>query len=266
MINFDYGNYSYDMHFMEEKFEEQHPDEEFSETQRPVEISETQEQTLSHAIMDFLAYSQIYKRKTWINFRPQMPSIFKQFLEDDLDICTQEQLETAISNMECIKGYDDFYKQIAEKMIIKAECGIEREERFDFKQIALLAFVRFRFDEDKLEKKINQHKICLLLKDRGEDEMEKIVKLSGLCPCGQRFQIEEEDDLDAQLFNDAHRRSKRHRDKLFRVCQYLWKTDDVIEVLKMTRLRTADMTLINLVLSFLAIHPLKLSDYGLVDF
>ena len=254
------------MHFMEENFEEQHPDEEFSETQRPVEISETQEQTLSFAIMNFLAYSQIYKRKTWINFRPQMPSIFKQFLEDDLDICTQEQLETEISNMECIKGYDDFYKQIAEKMIIKAECGIEREERFDFKQIALLAFVRFRFDEDKLEKKINQHKICLLLKDRGEDEMEKIVKLSGSCPCGLPFQIEEEDDLDAQLFNDAHRRSTRHRDKLFRVCQYLWKTDDVIEVLKMTRLRTADMTLINLVLSFLAIHPLKLSDYGLVDF
>jgi len=265
MINFDYGNYSYDMHFMEENFEEQHPDEEFSETQRPVEISETQEQTLSFAIMNFLAYSQIYKRKTWINFRPQMPSIFKQFLEDDLDICTQEQLETAISNMECIEGYDDFYKQIAEKMIIKAECGMEREERFDFKQIALLAFVRFRFDEDKLEKKINQHKICLLLKDRGENEMEKFVK-SGRCPCGVRFQIEEEDDLDAQLFNDAHRRSTRHRDKLFRVCQYLWKTDDVIEVLKMTRLRTADMTLINLVLSFLAIHPLKLSDYGLVDF
>ena len=257
MINFDYGNYSYDMNFMEQKFEEQHPDEEFSETQRPVEISETEEQTLSFAIGEFLDQSNILKRMSWLKFRPQMPSIFKQFLEDDLDICTQEQLETAISNMECIEGYDDFYKQIAEKMIIKAEYIMEREERFDFKQIALLAFVRFCFDENKLEKKINQHKICMLLKDRGENEMENFDK-SGRCPCGRRFQIEEEDDLDAQLFNDAHRRSMQHRDKLFEVCQYMWETDDVRYVLRMTRLRTADMTVINNVLSFIAINPLKL--------
>ena len=265
MIDFDYDNYSYDMHFMQEEFETEHPDEEFEDTLHPVEISETEEQTLSFAIMEFLDQSNILKRKTWLKFRPQMPSIFKKFLADDLDICTQEQLEVAIDNMACIDDCADFYKQITEKKIIKGEGGSYHEMRFDFKQIALLAFVRFRFDENKLEKKINQHKICMLLKDRGENEMEKFVK-SGRCPCGVRFQIEEEDDLDAQLFNDAHRRSKRHRDKLFRVCQYLWKTDDVIEVLKMTRLRTADMTLINLVLSFLAIHPLKLSDYGLVDF
>ena len=101
-------------------------------------------------------------------------------------------------------------------MIIKAEgCG-QREERFDFKQIALLAFVRFCFDENKLEKKINQHKICMLLKDRGENEMEKFVK-SSYCPCGLRLMIEDEDELDAQLFNDAHRMSVRHRDKLFEV-------------------------------------------------
>ena len=117
MINFDYGNYSYDMHFKEEEFETEHPDEEFSETQHPVEISETEEQTLSFAIIDFLTSSQIYKRMTWLKFRPQMPSIFKKFLEDDLDICTQEQLELAISNMACIEDYDDFYKQIAEKWL-----------------------------------------------------------------------------------------------------------------------------------------------------
>jgi len=147
MIDFDYANYSYDMHFMVEKFETEHPDEEFEDNQHPVEISETQERLLSNAIMDFLDSSHIYKRKTWLKFRPQMPSIFKHFLDDDLDICTQEQLDTAINNMACIESYDDFYKQIAEKMIIKAEGGMEREERFDFKQIALLAFVRFCFDE-----------------------------------------------------------------------------------------------------------------------
>ena len=257
MIDFDYANYSYDMHFMEEEFETEHPDEEFSETQHPVEISETEEQTLSFAIGEFLDQSNILKRMSWLKFRPQMPSIFKKFLANDLDISTQEQLEVAINNMACIETYDDFYKQIAKKMIIKAEYIMEREERFDFKQIASLAFVRFCFDENKLEKKINQHKICMLLKDRGENEMENFDK-SGRCPCCRRFQIEEEDDLDAQLFNDAHRRSMQHRDKLFEVCQYMWETDDVLYVLRMTRLRTADMTVINNVLSFIAINPLKL--------
>ena len=258
MFDFDYENYLYDMHFMQEEFETEHPDEEFEDTLHPVEISETEEQTLSLAIMKFLDQSNILKRKTWLKFRPQMPSIFKKFLANDLDISTQEQLEVAIENMACIDDCADFYKQITEKTIIKGEGGCRFEMRFDFNQIALLAFVRFRFDEDKLEKKINQHKICLLLKDRGEDEMEKIVKLSGLCPCGQRFQIEEEDDLDAQLFK-AHRRScKTNRDKLFEVCQYMWETDDVRYVLRMTRLRTGDMTVINNILSFIAINPLNL--------
>ena len=62
MFDFDYENYLYDMHFMQEEFETEHPDEEFEDTLHPVEISETEEQTLSFAIMNFLAYSQIYAR------------------------------------------------------------------------------------------------------------------------------------------------------------------------------------------------------------
>ena len=83
------------------------------------------------------------------------------------------------------------------------------------------------------------------------------------CPCGRDFMVEDEEDLDAQLFNETRRRSKRHRDKLFEVCQYLWKVDDAIEVLKITRLYTADMIFINLILKFSEINPLK---YPLVKF
>ena len=70
----------------------------------------------------------------------------------------------------------------------------------------------------------------------------------GICGCGRQFLVDE-------FHNDAHLKSQHHRDTCFKVCQYLWKVGDVIDVLSMTRLHTADMIFINLIISFVEDDP-----------
>ena len=66
-----------------------------------------------------------------------------------------------------------------------------------------------------------------------------------------------------EFHNDTHLKGQHHRDARFKVCQYMWKVGDAIDVLSMTRLHTTDMTCINTVISFVVNDPWESYRYGL---
>ena len=251
-IVFSYGAYAYRKERIEDG-QKQDSDEEHSDdgkeydqdTESPVHLSDEQEENLFLGVQDVLGYDKVLDLRTIAKFRKHIPSIFRKFLKNKIAIPNQRMLKVAIHCMCNMEDLDQFIAQVVQFQILILEEDCVANDYADFKAYIIHHYFIFELQEIERERKVNQQRIYLLLKDKAEKEMSS--KMPD-CGCGEKLF-----DIDYV----EHKKSKRHVDKLFKVCQFLFETSDVIDVLSMTRLNTVDRSVIDAIISFLVTNPLN---------
>ena len=237
-------------------YNKRNPDGDFEASQHPIEkLSPEQEQTLYFGVLDTLHNSEVLVQGgITLRFRPHIPRLFRNFLDVELNISSQEDLDLALDAMDLT--LDEFLRDILTNPIRK-QTGDEEDDDADFQHYIVEMYCRFLLHENKLQKKADQQRIFLLLKDKGEDVMKKKFwdskplleargKLNeGICGCGLTKTVQNFDNVD-------HLKCKQHRDTLFQVCQYLFKVSDIDHLLSKTYLYTIDKSksIIDLIMSF----------------
>ena len=264
VIIFDCYDYYDKRNAFQEEFQSEKPDEDFDESLHLIEeLSPDQEQTLYFGVMDTLHIYKVFQQGDGSirRFRPHIPRLFWKFLDDlELDISSQEMLDIFLEVINL--NLDDFLTQICRQPIRKRDEEVEEDEDADFSHYIVEMYCRFLLHENKLQKKADQQRIFLLLKDKGEDVMknkfwdskpllEARGKLNeGICGCGLPNTVQDFDNVD-------HLKCKQHRDTLFQVCQYLFKVSDIDHLLSKTCLYTIDKSksIIDLIMSFYCDDP-----------
>ena len=217
VLIFDFDEFYQKKEEAQEEFEIENPDEDFDDNQNPIEeLSPDQEQTLYFGVMDTLHYSKVLVQGgITLRFRPHIPRLFWKFLDDlELDISSQEMLDIFLKVINL--NLDDFLTQICRQPIRKRDEEVEEDDDADFRHYIVEMYCRFLLHENKLQKKADQQRIFLLLKDKGEDVMKKKFwdskplleargKLNeGICGCGLTKTVQEFDNVLSVSDTETH--------------------------------------------------------------
>jgi len=227
-ILFDIGSYGDRKESIENDAGEDYDEDKES----PVSLSDEQEQDLFVDIQDILGNRKVLDGITIAKFRQCIPDIFRQFLNNKLNIPNHRMLEIAIECMDDVDDLDDFLFQVVHFPVFLDNEGLDEEQ--DFQAYVIHKYFVFELQEIEKEREANQQRIYVLLKDKAEREIELNMPNYGI-----------------------KKNSKRHKDNVFDVCQFLFQTADVLDVLSRTKLNTADKSLIDAIISFLFTNPLK---------
>ena len=170
MVIFDLNYYYEQRYEARQYFKSEHPDGDFEASQHPVELSSNQEEQMYFRVRDTLHRRKVLQQgESILRFRPHIPRLFRKFLDEELGIASQKDLNLAIVAM--TTEMDDFLNDIFSEPITKQDGDDDDCDVVNFQHYIVEMYSRFLLNDSKFQNTFTQQRLYLLLKDKGDEEI-----------------------------------------------------------------------------------------------